>query len=76
METFLILLQHQQPLGERVAIGFLTGLFFTIVIALSNGLKKAKEKNKKDWDEVSKDETTKSNGKPTTDWEEIKKDSN
>jgi len=55
-------------LGERVAIGFLTGLFFTVIIAISNGIKKAKQKNHKDWDEVSKDETNKTHNSNKTDW--------
>lgn len=70
METLVILLQ-QQSLGERVFIGAMTGLFITLVIAISNGIKKAKEKNKKEWDEVSKNET---NSNRTSDWDEIKKD--
>ena len=73
METLFILL-NQQPLGEKVAIGFLTGLFFTVVIAVSNGIKKAKQKNHKDWDEVSKDETLNNSKSHKTEWEEIKKD--
>jgi len=67
MKTLFILL-YQQSLGERVAIGFLTGLFFTVIIAISNGIKKAKQKNHKDWDEVSKDETNKTHNSNKTDW--------
>lgn len=73
MESIFIILQHQQSLGERVAIGFLTGLFFTILIAISNGVRNAKQRNKKDFDEVSKKETNMSS---TSDWDEIKKEDN
>lgn len=73
MESIFIILQHQQSLGERVAIGFLTGLFFTILIAISNGVRNAKQRNKKDFDEVSKKET---NTSSTSDWDEIKKEDN
>lgn len=73
MESIFIILQHQQSLGERVAIGFLTGLFFTILFAVSNGVRNAKQRNKKDFDEVSKKET---NTISTSDWDEIKKEDN
>ena len=69
MESLFIILQHQQSLGERVAIGFLTGLFFTILIAISNGVRNAKQRNKKDFDEVSKNET---NTNHTSDWNDDK----
>lgn len=71
METLLILLRYQQSVGERAFIGFMTGLFITLVIAISRGIKNAKEKNKKDWDEVSKSET---NSNRTSDWGENKED--
>ncbi len=48
-------------------------MFFTILIAISNGVRNAKQRNKKDFDEVSKKETNTSN---TSDWDEIKKEDN
>lgn len=71
METLFILLQQQESLGERVFIGAITALIITAFIAIKNRIKDTKQKNKKDWDEVSKDESFgKSNH--TSDWNDDK----
>lgn len=65
------MLLSQQPLGERVVIGCITGLIISVAIGISSGIKNAKQKNRKDFDEVSKNET---NADRVSDWDEIKKD--
>lgn len=76
METLLILLKNYQNGWEAFFVGGMQALLFMGIFAIARGIRNAKEKNKKDWDEVSKDETTKSSSEHTTDWEEIKKDNN
>lgn len=73
METLFILLKNYQNPWEAFFVGGMQALLFMGIFAIARGIRKAKEKSKKDWDEVSKDETTKSSGKHTLDWEEIKK---
>ena len=73
METLFILLKNYQNPWEAFFVGGMQALLFMGIFAIARGIRKSKEKNKKDWVEVSKDETTKSSGKHTSDWEEIKK---
>jgi len=56
METLLIILQkHQESLGERAFIGFMTGLVIMFFFVIRGVI----QKNKKDFDEVKKDEKNK-----------------
>ncbi len=56
METLLTILQkHQESLGERAFIGFMTGIVITLFFVIRGAV----QKNKKDFDEVKKDEESK-----------------
>ena len=74
MEPLLILLKNYQSPWEAFFVGGMTALLFYAIFGISGAIRKSRQKNKKEWDEVSKDETTKSSSKRVTDWEEIKKD--
>lgn len=50
-------------------VGTLSGLFMFGVVAISRGVRNARQKNKKDFDEVSKNET---NTNHTSDWDDDK----
>lgn len=73
MELLFVLLKNYQSVGEAFVVGALSGLFLYGVIAISNGIRNAKQRNKKDFDEVSKKET---NTSSISDWDEIKKEDN
>ncbi len=70
MEIIFVLLKNYQSAGEAFVVGALSGLFLYAVVAISRGIGNAKQRNKKDFDEVSKKET---NTSSTSDWDEIKK---
>lgn len=74
MVTILILLKNYQSVGEAFFIGLMQGLLLFGVVAIWRAIRNAKQRNKKDWDEVSKDETLNASKSQKTDWEEIKKD--
>ena len=74
MQVLLILLKNYQNGWEAFFVGGMTALLFYAIFGISGAIRNAKKKNKKDWDEVSKDETVNSSSKRTTDWDEIKKD--
>lgn len=73
MVTLLILLKNYQNGWEAFFVGGMQALLIMGIFAIARGIRNRKEKNKKDWDEVSKDETS-NPPKRKTDWEEIKKD--
>ena len=73
METLFILLKNYQSVGEAFFIGLMQGLLLFGVVAIYRAIKNAKQKNHKDWNEVSKDETRNAFNGKKTDWEEIKK---
>lgn len=73
MEVLFVLLKNYQSAGEAFVVGALSGLFLYAVVAISRGIINAKQRNKKDFDEVSKKETNMSS---TSDWDEIKKEDN
>ena len=76
MNIIFILLKNYQSVGEAFFIGLMQGLFLFGVVAIWRAIRNAKQQNKKDWDEVSKDETLNNSKSHKTDWEEIKKDNN
>lgn len=69
MVTILILLKNYQSVGEAFFIGLMQGLFLFGVVAIWRAIRNAKQRNKKDWDEISKDETLNTNKSQKTDWE-------
>lgn len=69
MEALFILLKNYQSVGEAFVVGTLSGVFLFSVVAISRGISNAKQKNKKDWHEVSKNETNANN---TSDWDNDK----
>lgn len=69
METLFVLLKHYQSACEAFVVGTLSGLFMFGVVAISRGVRNARQKNKKDFDEVSKNET---NTNHTSDWDDDK----
>lgn len=75
MEAILILLKNYQSTGEAFFIGLMQGIVLFSAVAIWRGIRNARQRNRKEWDEISKDESThKAQGK--TDWKEIKKDNN
>lgn len=73
MELLFVLLKNYQSPWEAFFVGGMQALLFMGIFAIARGIRKAKEKNKKDWDEVSKKET---NTSSISDWDEIKKEDN
>lgn len=68
METLFILLRNYQSAGEAFFVGGLQALLFLGIFEIADAIKDAKQKNKKNWNEVSKDETDQSSSR-NTDWE-------
>lgn len=66
MKILFILLRGGQSLEESVVMGLISGLFFSIVIAIYNWIKSSNQRRKKKWDEVSKKETDQMN---KSDWD-------
>ena len=60
MNLLLVFLssRYESP-GEALFVGALTGLFFAGVFWFVGIVKDKRNSNKKDWEEISKDETNK-----------------
>lgn len=69
MEALFILLKNYQSAGEAFVVGTLSGIFMFGVVAISRAIGNARQKNKKDFDEVSKNETKADH---TSDWDNDK----
>ena len=69
MEALFILLKNYQSAGEAFVVGTLSGIFMFGVVAISRVISNARRKNKKDFDEVSKNET---NANHASDWDNDK----
>ena len=69
MEALFILLKNYQSAGEAFVVGTLSGIFMFGVVAISRGIRNARQKNTKDFDEVSRNET---NANHTSYWDNDK----
>ncbi|MBQ4358463.1 MAG: hypothetical protein II766_03700 [Paludibacteraceae bacterium] len=61
MNILEILLREGQSGEEALVQGLITGLIFSVVFGIISAVGKLKRKNKKDWDEVKKDDSKNSN---------------
>ena len=69
MEILFVLLKNYQSSGEAFVVGGLTALVISAAFAISGAIRNVKQKNKKDWDEVSKEETLKTDKNSKSDWD-------